>query len=92
MRAISDAKPERPTVIPSGKYEGALIRDLSNEDLMAARTEFSRGNGPIQGAIMAQLSSRARAKKMAAQKKRGQERRHRAVAPAAAPVPAPALV
>lgn len=51
----------RPTVVPFGKYEGVRIVDLSHEDLIAARRDFGRVNGAVQGAVMAEIAKRENA-------------------------------
>ena len=51
-------QPSRPTVIPCGKYGGVPIAQLSIDDLVAARREFSRSDPAVQGAIMSVLHRR----------------------------------
>lgn len=53
----------RPSIIPSGKYHGCLIANLSVEELIAMRGEFRFVNDPVHGAIQAELSRREKVRR-----------------------------
>ena len=50
----------RPAVIPAGKFQGVLIARMTAEELVVARREFARVDSATHGAIMGELSRRAR--------------------------------
>jgi hypothetical protein len=53
----------RPTIIPFGKFQGCKITNLSMEELVVTRSEFRYVSGPVQGAIMAELSRREKVRR-----------------------------